>query len=104
VIVSRIGDGNAKVLADRYKQLTHDLKHQEDTKIESQKLSKSYYLVTSHDFDDDKLDKHGKEQKFFWYERGTLTASGVYEVSIRYQPEFIKAVTAIIPRITASFH
>jgi hypothetical protein len=103
LFVSRVGNSSPQVLQDRYKQLLISLKHQDETKIDDKHLTNTGYVVSSHAFDDDQLDEHGKEQKLFWYQKGMVTPAGVYEISIRYQPEYRKAVTAIIPRILASF-
>ncbi len=103
LFVSRVGVGSSDVLHKRYTVLVNDLKHQEDTRIESKRITNTFYDVSSRTFDDDSFDQNGKEQKIFWYARGILTSNGVYEISLRYQPEYRKAVTAMLPDILASF-
>ena len=103
LFVSRVGNATEQVLQDRYTQLLSSLKHQDETKVDEKHMSRSDFVVASHAYDDDEVDAHGKEQKLFWYEKGILTPSGVYEISLRYLPEYRKAVTAIIPRIVGSF-
>lgn len=102
IFVTRVGDVNS--LKNRYKELTHDLKRHEDEKITSKSLTKDSYTVWSDLRDDDKLDKHGEEQELIWYAHGIETPNGLYEIGIRSQPEYRKAIATILPRILSSFH
>ena len=102
IFVTRVGDANS--LRNRYMELTHDLKRHEDEKITSKNLTKNSYTVWSDLRDDDKLDKHGEEQELIWYAHGVETPSGVYEIGIRFQPEYRKAITSILPKIISSFY
>jgi hypothetical protein len=103
LFISLVGNGNSDLLKKRYEQLANALTRQEDTKVEYKHLTKTSFVVSSVKIDDDEHDKNGNEQRYFWYARGMVAGKNVYEISIRYQPEYQKMIKKIIPKIAASF-
>ncbi len=103
IFISRVGEPSSASLHSRYDQLVTDLRHEEGVSIRSKRLLRSGFIVWSSSHTDDELDSRGKEQVFISYERGISTANGLFEIDIRFWPQYQKTVTAMLPHLLSGF-